>query len=142
MNVFQLQDGTLKFFKYDTKEKALLIYNIDNTLWKSINLNVTKGHTIDDINILEVTSGEKQNQFNILYTCYYPETQPIEDVTNYLAKETCTVNVINEKGEFLLKIPRAGEYKLLTDHGDNKLIVYKTDRKGFKSKRQLEVYSF
>ena len=97
---------------------------------------------MDEIDILEVYEGENQNELNVLYTCYYASIQPIEDVKPYFLKESYTINVVNEEGKFLLKIPDASEYRLLAENGENKLIVYKTGGKGFKTKRQLEVYTF
>jgi hypothetical protein len=52
------------------------------------------------------------------------------------------VNVIDESGNFLLKVPEASDYKLLSTNGNNKLLVYKTQPDGLKSKRLLEVYGF
>ncbi|MEE4260324.1 MAG: hypothetical protein V2I62_11220 [Bacteroidales bacterium] len=142
MKAMQLSDGTLKFFKLDPDENKLLVFSTDNSLWKSINLPVPKGHSIDEITIIKGVSDEDGQQLTILFTCFYHRTYPIEDVSRFHSRQIFTVNVIDESGNFLLKVPEASDYKLLSTNGNNKLLVYKTQPDGLKSKRLLEVYGF
>ena len=142
MKVIQLPDGTLKFYKLDSDDNILLIFNNDNSLWKSIDILLPEGHLIDNIALIKDDSEADGQQLKILFTCYYHRTYPIEDVSEFYSRQIFTVNVIDENGIFLLKVPEASEYKLLSTNGNNKLLVYKTRRDGFKSKRLLEVYGF
>lgn len=142
MNIFQLKDGTIKFHKVDSGQKKLLVFNADNSLWKSIDLHIPEGHFIDDLKIIINAPIKNKNQFNVLFTCYYFENYPLEDVTKGFASQVFTLNVIDENGNFLLKIADASEYKLLSVNGNNKLLVYKTENMGFENKGHIEIYGF
>jgi len=142
LKVFQSEDGTLKFYKVDKKKGELLVFNEDNSLWKSIALKTPKGHLIDDINIIDVSMMDDKNELKILFTCYYKGTYTMEDLSEHFSKQVFMLNIIDEEGNFLLQIPEAMDYKLLTANGKNKLLVYKTDKKGFKSRRRMDIYSF
>ena len=142
LKVFQAENGSLKFYKVDSKNKKLLIFNDNNILWKSIDLKTPKGHLIDNLNIINTTSTEENDQIRVLFTCYYKGTYAIEDVSEFFSKQEFMLNIIDDEGNFLLQIPEATDYKLFTTNGINKLLVYKTDRKGFKSNRRIEIYGF
>lgn len=45
----QMEDGELKYYRFDTKNRELEIYNLDNSIWKSIQLPIEKGHFFDEI---------------------------------------------------------------------------------------------
>nr|NQU90293.1 hypothetical protein [Bacteroidota bacterium] len=142
MNIFQLKDGTLKFYKVDPEKKKLLVFNADNSLWRSIDLLIPKGHFIDGIAIINTASIENENQLYIVFRCYPQRIYPTEEISDFFSKQIFTVNVIDENGNFLLKIPQTNEYRLLSVNGNNKLLVYKTENMGFKSKSHIEIYGF
>jgi hypothetical protein len=140
--IFQLEDGSLKFYKVDKKKKELIIFNEDNSLWKTIALKTPVNHIIDDIRIIGASSIRENERLKILFTCYYKKTYAIEDVSEYFSKQVFMLNIIDEEGKFLLQIPETSDYKLLSANGKNRLLVYKNDRKGFKSNRQVDIYGF
>ena len=45
----QLEDGELKYYHFNSKSKELKIYNLDNSIWKSINIPLEEDHFFDEI---------------------------------------------------------------------------------------------
>lgn len=136
--VFQLDDGTLQFIKLDSKLNKLLVYNADNALSNTIDLNIPKGHLIDDITLLNIRSS---NRYNILYTCFYIDQKPIEDFADQFPDQEYMVNVLDMEGNYIMQIPNTRGYKILSTDNSNKLLVYRTERKGFKTNRFVEIYA-
>jgi len=142
LKVFLTEDGVLKFYKINTQKKQLMIFNEDNTLWRTVDLKTPKGHLINDVELLDISSTGSDEEMKILYTCYYSGTYTMEDVSEHFSKLIFTLNIIDENGDFLLQIPEAREYRLLSANGNNKLLVYKTERNGFKSNGYFDIYGF
>jgi len=142
LKAFQLEDGTIKFIKVDLEKKKLLVFNADNILENSIAIEVPTGHKLKDVKLLRSkTEGDKDN-YIVLYTCYYVAQKPVDDFADRVPKQLYTLNVIDPEGHYLLKIPNATSYQLLPSEDNNKLLVYQTMQKGFKTKRFVEVYGF
>lgn len=142
LKVFQTEDGVLKLYKINTQKNQLLIFNEDISLWRTVNLKTPEGHIINDIELLEISSTENNKEMKILFTCYYNRHYTIEDVSEYFSKQIFTLNIIDENGDFLLQIPDAKEYKVLSANGNNRLLVYKNERSGFKSSAYFDIYGF
>lgn len=137
---FQMKDGTLKFVKVDLKKKALQVFDAENILENTVALNIPAGHKIKDVRLVSNTS-EGKDSYDILYTCYYVAQQPIDDFADRFPNQNYTLNVVDTDGNYLLEIPNTTGFQLLKSGDNNKLLVYQTVRKGFKTKRFVEVYA-
>ena len=52
LKTFQLENGSIKYFELNKKTKAISIYNMDNSLWKTINLEIPKNHYLGEIKLI------------------------------------------------------------------------------------------
>ena len=137
---FLLPDGTLKNIKADLKKKQLLVFDNDNNLENTISIDIPSGHKIKDIILLNHKTEAGKNSLSVLYTSYYVAQKPIDDFADRFHDQQYTLNVVDAVGNYLLKIPNTTGYQLLSSENSNKLLVYQTVRKGFKTKRFTEVY--
>lgn len=142
LKLLQFCDGSVKFYKVDSHEKSLLIFNMNNSLWRSIDLPIVKNHLIDEIKFIIGTSQEDETYFNILFTSYSPNSYSTEEVSDLFSTQGFLLNVIDDNGNVILKIPEAIDYEILAVNGKNKLLVYNIVRKGHETKSQLDVYGF
>jgi hypothetical protein len=140
LKTYLFKDGSLKYLLVDNKENLLHIYNTDNTLWYSIELEVPKGHMIDDIELL-TDVGESDSDMIVLYTCYYFDHQAIEDVEEPFVNLVLSLNVLNGNGTYLLQIPQIEDFQIVTSGAHNKLLVYTSETDGFDGDQYIGVYS-
>lgn len=140
---FQLENGEVKYVKYDKKAEIINIYNLDQSLWKSVKLPLPKGHFLDEIKLISTHTFNSDDSVEILYSCV------IYDEDYYNAAATLnmgdhihfTLNIINENGKSLLKVPDSNDYEIIDSNGKKKLFVYKHISSGSRSKEQTLVYS-
>lgn len=52
-----------------------------------------------------------------------------------------TLNIINEKGEVILKIPNSNEMEIIDSNGQKKLLIYKHYGEHFNAKDETIIYS-
>lgn len=138
----QMEDGSVKYLRLDTKSDKLLIFNIDHTLWKEIKLFIPKDHFIDEVKLISQIIFDKDDQYEVLYTCYTFENKPgLESPESINSKHLFTLKIVNESGIELLKVENASDYKLLQLNGINKLLIFISDKGGFRTNNYTEVYS-
>jgi hypothetical protein len=78
----------------------------------------------------------------LVYSCIeYDTTSALEDTDSNYLEIKFTLNIINEKGELILKVPDSNDIRILESNGIRKLLVYKHVGQGFKRTGQIEVYS-
>ncbi len=138
----QLDNGEIKYIKYNKKEKTVFIYNIDNSVWKTIKLPLPKGHLLDEIKMISQTTFNNDKLIEIMYSCVvYDFSQNFEDTDDVTDKISFTLNLINEKGEVLLKVADSNNMEILESNGVKKLFVYKHIGQDFNTQDQTIVYS-
>lgn len=141
---FQLDNGEAKYLKYDKKAEIIKIYNLDHSVWKSVQLPLPKGHLLDEIKLISTKTFNNNENVEILYSCVVYDYSKFnyEDPTisedDYI---TFTLNIIDENGKTLLKEDHSNDYEIIESNGKKKLLVYKHLSKGFTSKSQTLVYS-
>lgn len=95
-----------KYYVMDVAAAQCKIYNLDHSLWKSINLSVPSGYYLYDIQYVTDHLFNADNQIELLYVSYNYNT-----TGQYYTYET---RVVNESGTQLLSLPGAG-YNWITD---------------------------
>jgi hypothetical protein len=132
----------VKYLKFDSKTEKLLILNIDHSLWKEIALDIPKDHYLDEIKLISQRIFDKDDQYEVLYTCYTFENNPgLESPEETYSKYLFTMRIVNESGKELLKIDNAMDYKLLKMKGIKKLLIFISDEGGFSTNNYTKVYS-
>jgi hypothetical protein len=140
---FQLENGEAKYLKYDKKAEIINIYNLDHTVWKTVKLPLPKGHLLDEIKLVSTSTFNTDEAVEILYSCVVYDYIDIEmglavDMDEYFH---FTLNLINEKGDLLLKEENSNDYEIIESNGKRKLMIYKHVSEGFTTNSQTVVYS-
>lgn len=140
---YQLDDGSFKYVIYNKKEEVLKIFNLDNTLWRTVNIPLPKHHILDELKHISVNTFNDDDLVELIYSCaIYYSNDEYEDPMQDFYLVDFTLNIINEHGEHLLKVSDSNEMKLLDSNGERKLIIYKHIGKGFDAKDKTLIYSF
>jgi len=139
---FQLDNGEVKYLKYDKKAEVINIYNLDHSVWKSVKLPLPKGHLLDEIKLISTKTFNTNESVEIMYSCvefdieYFDIDVPIDDYYIHF-----TLNIIDENGNSLLKVEDSNDYEIIESNGNKKLLVYKHLSKGYRKDTQTLVYS-
>lgn len=137
-----VDNGEVKYIKYSKKEKTVFIYNLDNTIWKTVKLPLPKGHLLDEIKLISLTTFNKDTLLEMMYSCVvYEFSTEYENPDDYTENVSFTLNIINEKCEVLLKVPDSNSAEIIESNGVQKLFVYKHIGEGFDGQDQIIVYS-
>jgi hypothetical protein len=109
-----------KFFLMDAASNQCRIYNVNHSLWKTINLQVPANHTLYDIEYVSENLFTNDNSLSLAYVYYH------YDATNYYY--TYYTKIINENGTELLYIPGCMYLSThLINQSDTKLLAYVYD---------------
>lgn len=137
---FQVDNGEVKYVKYNKKETTLFIYNLDNSIWKTVKLPLPKGHLLDEVKLITIKTFNNDTLAEIVYSCVVYDYSLGNDA-DYSTKTSFTLNIINEKGDVLLKVPDSNNFEIVESNGTKKLFVYKHFGEGFNEQDQTIVYS-
>jgi hypothetical protein len=109
-----------KYFLMDVTNNQCRIYNLDHSIWKTINLNVPSGMYLYDIRYVSETLFNTDNKVELAYIYYSYDTT--------LLYYTYYTKIINEDGTQLLSIPGCAYVDVITagSHG-TKLMAYVYD---------------
>lgn len=106
-----------KYYVMDVAGSQCRIYNLDHSLWKTVNLSVPSNYYLYDIQYVTDHLFNSDNSIEMLYVCYnYNSTGQYYTYDTRIATET---------GSQLLDIPGAG-YNWITEAGTagTKLLTY------------------
>ncbi|MEN8118215.1 MAG: hypothetical protein ABFS16_14615 [Bacteroidota bacterium] len=139
---FSLENGEIKYIDYNQKKQILNIFNLNSSIWKSIHLPLPKGHFLNEVKLISKHTFDKNELVEILYSCVvYNHLHDYENPEDYDNLLSFTLNIINEKGEFLLKVEDSNDYEIIKSDENTKLFVYKHISKGINEKMQTLVYT-
>lgn len=140
---FQLDDGSFKYVIYDKKQEIIQIFNLDNTVWRTVKIPLPKHHVLDELKNISMHTFNTDDLVELIYSCviYSSNSEYENPEQDYLLVEF-TLNIINEKGEHLLKVPNSNEMEIIDTNEGKKLIIYQHIGTGFKAKDKTLIYSF
>ncbi|MBS2212657.1 hypothetical protein KEM09_14660 [Carboxylicivirga mesophila] len=138
-----LEDGSVKYVIYNKREQTVNLHNVDKTLWKSINLSLPRHHFLDEIKHISLHTLNKDDLLEIIYSCtVLASHDDIDTPEDEFRKIDSTINVINEQGAVLLKVPNSNDIKLIDTGGKKKLLVYRHSSERIGHGDETLVYSF
>ncbi|RXQ95924.1 hypothetical protein EO244_06370 [Ancylomarina salipaludis] len=138
----KLDDGNLKFVKYNKKEQEVLIFNSDYSLWRTIDLPLPKQHLLDEIKYISQRTFNNDDSVELVYSCLvYSLYDDYEDPENESVKIEFTLNIINESGEIILKVPDSNDMEIIDFNGTKKLLIYKHPSKHFEENGETLIYT-
>ena len=130
----KLSSSGNKFYLMDVGLSQCRIYNMNNTLWKTINLSVPSGNYLYDIKYLSEGLFTSDNSLSMAYVYY------AYDATN--AYYTFHDSIIRENGTELLSIPGCQYMEVINMENDGlKLVAYCYDYSVSPYTIQTKVYS-
>ena len=138
---FQLDDGSLKYVKYNKKEEKVQIYKLNDSLWKTIKLPLPNNHLLEEIKHISIKTINDDDHLELIYSCVIYDMENENIVEDGIEILQFTLNIINENGEIILKVPNSNEMEIIESNGKKKLLVYKHIGQHFSSKDQTLVYS-
>lgn len=125
-----------KYFTMDVAGKQCKIFNLDHSIYKTINLEVPADYYLYNIQYVTENTFNLDDLVELAYI--YSKYNPTES-SYYYSYET---RVINENGEQILKIPGAGHTDiLLTENSGRKFMAYVYDFFQVPATTQTKVYS-
>lgn len=139
---FQMDNGEIRYSIYNKLDQTVSVYNLDHSIWKKVHLPLPKEHTLDEIKNISQNTFNSDTLMELVYSCIeYDTTSELEDTNSNYVEIKFTLNIINENGELILKVPDSNDIRILESNGIRKLLVYKHVGQGFKRTGQIEVYS-
>ncbi len=134
-SICQLEKSGDKYFAMDVAGNQCKIYNMDHSVYRTINLNVPADYYLYNI---QYVSEHTFNQDDLIEFVYiYSKYNPTE-TSYYYSYET---RVVNENGVELLKVTGAGHTEILeTQDNGRKLLVYVYDFYQVPATTQTQVY--
>lgn len=131
-----------KTIQMDNGEQLVYIYNLDHTAWKKVRVPLPEEHLLDEIKSVTQTTFNKDTLVELVYSCV--EYQRISSQENSDVKDLkikFTLNIINENGEMILKVPDSNDLEIVDKNGKRSLLIYKQMGKGLDNLGQILVYS-
>lgn len=133
--LFELENGMMKYVQYQEKSAILNILNPDFSIWKTVDLPLSTGLFLDEVKSISTNIFNNDSLVEILYTSaeydyWYQYENPFypNDFITY------ALNIINEKGEVLLREEKMTDYAIVELNGKKELFVYKNRDKGYNKK--------
>ncbi len=138
----QFEDGEMKFYNFDPKSQNIKFYNLDNSLWKTIQLPLDKNHYFEELLLVSQNTINTDDEIELVYTSIeYNYTHVEEDPNDDNDLVRYTLNIVNESGQKLLTVPNSQRLKLSSSNGINKLLVYKGAEFAFRDDSEILVYA-
>ncbi|RLD49602.1 MAG: hypothetical protein DRI94_10830, partial [Bacteroidetes bacterium] len=136
-------ENNFKSYSFNSKNNTLSLFNLDNTLWKTVALNIPDDTFLDEI--LDISS-DKINQnpdIEIVYTTYMETYSNVFDDVETIVYENYTLFIVNELGEEILKVDGGRTFNLIKDNKSGKvfLIDVYPDEEFFPEYKKTFVYS-
>jgi len=130
VKILELENGMMKYIQYQEKGKILNILNPDQTIWKTVDLPLSTGHFLDEVKSISTNIFNTDSLVEILYTSVeYDYSYEYENPFYPNDFITYALNIINEKGEVLLREEEMTDYAIVESNGKKELFVYKNQDK-------------
>lgn len=138
---FQLDNGETKYARYSKSEKTISLYNVDLSEWKTVQLDIPKRFSFDDLKSITVNVFNADELIELAYTCAeYRSNSDIETTSNNV-HINYTLYIINEEGELVFEAENGNGMKIVDSNGTRKLMVYKQTGHGSFKKEHIDVYA-
>ena len=135
-SICNLEKSGIKYFALDNINNRCLIYDMDYTEFRTINLTLPLDYYLYNIRHVSQHTFNQDDLIEIAYI--YSKYNPLE-TSYYYSYET---RVINENGTEILKIPGAGHTEIIeTENEGRKLLVYVYDFSVLPAVTKTRVYS-
>jgi hypothetical protein len=132
--VTQLENDGYKYFFMDVVNSRCLLYNLDHSLWKTIDVSVPAEYWLYDMGYVSQKLFNTNDLIELSYICYY-----YDEAGQYYIYET---RIADETGNILLTIPGGAFAEVVSaGAGGSKYIAYVWDYSVFPYTVQTKIYS-
>ncbi|MDZ7742958.1 MAG: T9SS type A sorting domain-containing protein [Bacteroidota bacterium] len=132
--IADLKENGYKYYDMDVVLNQCRLYNLDHSLWKSIQLDVPQDHYLYDVRYVSLDLFNMDELVELAYTYY-----EYNDVDSFY---TYTTNIINEEGTLLLEVPGAYYSEVVSNGNDAyKFLAYVWDFSVYPSTLETSVYA-
>ena len=123
----QFNDGVTRYYKLDSKQSQLVVYNLDNTIWKSIGLIVPENESVGKILLVSDRVFNNNNKLEIAYTTTWYElnSDNFEVAAAEIAQTHYTLFIIDEASSKILEVKGGYDFSVVENNGNKKLLVFK-----------------
>ncbi|MCF6364822.1 MAG: hypothetical protein L3J35_01325 [Bacteroidales bacterium] len=140
--VVKIDENNYKSYNFNSKDNTVQIFNLDNTLWKTVTLNIPEDAFFDEILHISNSIINKDEQVEIVYTTYKETYSDVFDEVESIAYENYNLIIINEKGEELLNVKGGISFNILNKSDASDIIIINTLIKNeFDNIKKTLVYS-
>lgn len=108
-----------KYFTMDVENSRCHIYNLDHSLWKTINLSLPADYYLVDIQWVSTHLFNSDNNIELIYMSAYYDANSLY--------YTYSTRIADEYGNILLDVPGGGYFALMNTSAGYKLMVYEYD---------------
>ncbi len=132
--IADLKENGYKHYDMDVVQNQCRLYNLDHSLWKSIQLDVPQDHYLYDVRYVSLDLFNMDDLVELAYTYY-----EYDDVDSFY---TYTTSIINEEGTVLLEVPGAYYSEVVSNGNDAyKFLAYVWDFSVYPSTLETFVYA-
>jgi hypothetical protein len=131
----KLSEGEEKIFLMDVPLGQCRIYNLDHSLYRTINIALDQNYYLYDISYVSRNLFNDDNEIELLYLAnrYFQNATP--PYYQY------SLGVVNESGASLLKVDLGTYYEIQNVDGQNKLLVWLYDNSLYPYFKGTNIYS-
>ena len=123
VNITEISDGNYKYYTVDEKQNIVKFYNLDNTDWKTVKLNVPDDAWLDEVLHISTNKIDENEQIEIVYTTYYETYSDVFEDVESIVYENNNLIIINEEGEELLSIKGGNSFSIINDKKEGTKIL-------------------
>ena len=137
-----LDNGDIKLIAYDKKAQALYINNLDQSPWKKVIVKLPSEHLLDEIKSITQNTFNPDTLIELVYSCVeYKRVKDSYDPEKSTLQIQFTLNIINENGETILKVPDSNEMEIIDGEETRKLLIYRHIGTGMDTEGHTLVYT-
>jgi len=142
-NLIKVNENSYKYYTVNKKDNTLQLFNLDNSLWKSIELSIPEEEWFDEILYISTTEFNPDSNVEIVFTTYMETYSNFFGDVETIVYDNYTLFIVNELGEEILKVDGGRTFDLIKDNESGKvfLIDVYTDEEFFPDYKKTFVYS-
>lgn len=140
-NMIELEDEGLKYYKIHRNSNTVVIYNLNSTVYKIIELELPVHHLLDQVKSISRYQFNSDDFIEIAFTSYLNESNEQEMGYSEMNSFFITLTVSNENGNELLSVPGASHYEIMNNKSEKVLIVFKNLNNKRFSNMVSEIYT-
>lgn len=139
--MIELKDEGIKYYKVNRQTNTVILFNLNNTVYKTIKLNIPNDQMFDEVKLVSKYQINSDDLLEIAFTTIQIVSNEQEMGYSEMKPLLFTLNVTNEIGEELLIVPGANHFRLLNHKDKKALIVFREPSNNKNAAMITEIYT-